>query len=108
MAKFNLWKTLGIEKLGNRLLDGFKKDVIREIDRAIGKIESGDSAAIVINLLHTKLSALVSRIPLPPPLGPILTGILLLAPWDRLLVAPSDIAINGLRDLRSQVEGARL
>jgi hypothetical protein len=108
MAKFNLWKTLGIEKIGNRLLDGFKKDVVREIDRAIGKIESGDSVAIVINLLHAKLSTLVSRIPLPPPLGPILTSVLLMAPWDRLLVAPSELAINGLHELRSQVEGARL
>lgn len=95
MPRFNLLKTFGLQRVADKALVGVKRDITREIDRAIGKLESGESGAQVVQQLHSKLADVLSTAALPFPLGPVLGSILMMAPWDRLLSTPT-------------VEGARL
>jgi hypothetical protein len=108
MARFNLLKTLGLQRVADQALVGIKRDIIREIDRAVGKLQSGESGAMVVQQLHSTLADILSSAALPFPLGPVLASILMMAPWDRLVTTPSALVVGELGRLRKQVEGARL
>ena len=92
----------------NRALDGFKKDILREIDRAVGKLESGQTTADVVDALHSAISELIAKARLPLPLGPILVSILLMVDWSGLSTSPAVGVLHTLKRLRKDVEGARL
>lgn len=97
-----------LKKLLTPELERAKQDVIREIDRAIGKIDSGDSPKVVAELLRNELSRILAKAKLPDVGGVLLNIVLARMDWDGLLAKPSgDIRLE-LARLRDRVKGARL
>lgn len=85
-----------------------KAAALREIDRAIKKLESGETVAVVVEELRERLTQLLATAKLPAG-GAILLNILLAqVHWQALLgKLPAD-ALAELKRLRSRTEGARL
>ena len=85
-----------------------KAPVLRELDRAIGKLENGESSEFVVENLRETLLKWLSK-SLPPIIGPLLLNIVLAqVDWDALTVGGTDRAVKELQRIRLQVEGARL
>jgi hypothetical protein len=97
-----------LKQLLNRGLDGLKKDIVREIDRAVAKIESGETQTLAVGYLQDKIAGLVAKARLPQPLGGILVAMLMSFDWVRLSDLPAERVVLELKRLRSRVEGARL
>jgi hypothetical protein len=85
-----------------------KAPVLRELDRAIGKLESGATVAEVVPVLRGGLLK-VLRGHLPAGLGEWLLDLVLAGlDWDGLLKQPAVAVVLILKSLRVRVEGARL
>lgn len=85
-----------------------KAPVLRELDRAIGKADSGQTATVVVPQLKKGLLD-VLRGKLPDGIGQLLLDIVLAGVnWDELAKKPSADLADFLRGLRKRVEGARL
>ena len=97
-----------LKKLLNQGLDSFKQDVVREIDRAMGKLNSGETVGQVVPELQRAVAGLVAKAKLPPPLGTILVSLLLVVDWSGLLAKPAGDVVAELARLRAKVLGARL
>ena len=85
-----------------------KAPILRELDRAIGKLLSGESSDLVVeNLRQALLSSLAGK--LPPIIGPLLLDVVLAqVDWDALTLSGTDRAVAELQRIKKQVEGARL
>ena len=97
-----------LKRLLNGAIGSFKSDVNREIDRAIGKLQNGETVSMVVDALHATIADLLAKAKLPVPLGAILASVLMMADWGNLTKMPVEQAIVELQRLRKQVEGARL
>ena len=84
------------------------KAVVRELDRAVDKLQNGSTASEVVLALRTEIAKIAAKTRLPGPLGTALLGMLLVAPWGDLAGRPTEDAILALRRLRRDVEGIRL
>lgn len=85
-----------------------KAPVLRELDRAIGKLESGQTVAEVVPALRGALTKALS-VWLPAGIGPWLLDLVLAGlDWDGLLAKPAADVLAELKRLRVRVEGARL
>jgi hypothetical protein len=85
-----------------------KAPVLRELDRAIGKAETGQTAAAIVPQLKSALLTAL-RGKLPDGIGEMLLDIVLAGVnWDDLAKKPSADLGEFLRGLRKRVEGARL
>jgi hypothetical protein len=96
-----------LKNLLNNQLNRFKSDINREIDRAISKLESGESQTLVVNELQSKVSTIVSKVKLPQPLGAILIGLLLVFDWSELTSKPTQYVIEKLKELKEEIKGKR-
>lgn len=94
--------------LKNLLTKRTKAPVLRELDRAIGKLESGQTVAEVVPALRAALTKVLAGW-LPAGIGPWLLDLVLAGmDWDRLLDKPAFAVVLTLKALRLRVEGARL
>lgn len=85
-----------------------KTAVLREIDRAIGKLESGATVAVVVEELRERLTQILATAKLPPAGAILLNIVLAQVNWPALLgKLPAD-ALAELKRMRTRVEGARL
>ena len=90
------------------LLKRAKAPVLREIDRAIGKLQNGKTVAEVATELQKGLMNALSGW-MPKGVGGVLLGLLLAdVDWTGVLKMPSDKFATWLRTMRTRVEGARL
>lgn len=96
-----------LKRFLNNKLDRFKSDINREIDRAISKLESGESQTLVVNELQSKIATIVSKVKLPQPLGTILIGLLLVFDWSELTSKPTQYVIEKLKKLKEELKGKR-
>ena len=84
-----------------------KAPILRELDRAIGKAKSGETAAQIVPALRDGLTRAL-RGWLPAGLGEMLLGLVLAdVNWDQLLTLPSDKLAEFLTKLRKRVETMR-
>jgi hypothetical protein len=85
-----------------------KAPILRELDRAISKLESGQTTReVVVPLRRELLNALRGK--LPEGIGQILLDLVLAGmDWEGMIARPADEVVVVLRTLRRQVEGARL
>ena len=97
-----------LKKLLNGALNTFKDDVSREIDRAIGKLQSGQTVGEAVDALHNAVAALLAKSKLPPPTGAILASLLMMVDWQGLSKKSADQAIVELNRLKNRIAGARL
>lgn len=97
-----------LKKLLSGPINAFKADVLREIDRAERKLQSGETAEAVIKALQQAVAEALAKTRLPVPLGAVLASMLLLVDWGGLAKMPTEKALTELHRLRKQVEGARL
>lgn len=97
-----------LKKILNGALNGFKSDLYREIDRAIWKLENGETTAMAVDALHSKIADLLAKARLPLPLGAILASILMMVDWGELGRKPAADAVAELGRIRKRIEGARL
>ena len=97
-----------LKKLLNGALNTFKDDVSREIDRAIGKLQSGQTVGEAVDALHNAVASLLAKSKLPPPTGAILASLLMMVDWQGLAKKSTDQAIAELNRLKNRIAGARL
>lgn len=97
-----------LKNILNGALNSFKRDVTRELDRAIGKLQSGQTTVQVVAQLHEAVADLLAKTRLPLPLGALLASLLMMVDWSALASKPSASAIAELERLKKQVQGARL
>lgn len=94
--------------LNDALLKRVKSDLLREIDRAIGKLETGQTAADVIPILKRELLRVLTG-KLPAGAGAFLLDILLMSvDWVGFVSLPVSVVLDNLLRIRKRVEGARL
>lgn len=97
-----------LKNLLTPILERTKADVLREIDRAIGKIDSGDSPKVIAEQLRNTLTRLLATAKLPPAGAVLLTIALASMDWPGLIAKPSaDIRAELVR-LREKIKGVRL
>ena len=99
----NFWNRLKLDATKRA-----KAPILRELDRTIGKIESGEHPEYLIESLRKSLlSSLAGK--LPPVIGPLLLDIVLAqVNWDALVGQGAERVIIDLQRIKKQVEGARL
>lgn len=89
-------------------LNTAKAAVLREFDRAITKLQNGETVAVVIEELRTRVTQILATAKLPAGGAILLNIVLAQVNWPALLgKLPAD-ALAELRRTRSRVEGARL
>jgi hypothetical protein len=90
------------------LTDRAKAPLLRELDRAIAKLKSGQSVReVVVPLRRGLLDALRGK--LPEGIGQLLLDIVLAGTdWEGLVTRPAHVVEEVLVRLRTRVEGARL
>lgn len=85
-----------------------KAPILRELDRAIKKIEAGQTPKLAVPYLRAQLLKAL-RGHLPAGLGEWLLDMVLAGmDWDGLLSKPAADVADELKRLRKKVEGARL
>ena len=90
-------------------LERVKADVIREIDRALEKIRSGQNAREVSTQLRLTLSQLFAKTKLGSGAGGYLLDIVLAqVNWEAFVRGPLENIAPELEKLRDRVKGARL
>lgn len=94
--------------INERLLAPVRDAICREIDRAIGKLNSGQTASELAGPLQSRIADLIATARLPMPFGPMITAIVMSFDWSGLAAKPSADAVKTLTLLRRQIEGARL
>lgn len=90
------------------LTDRAKAPVLRELDRAISKLQSGQSVRdVVVPLRSGLLSALRGK--LPGGIGELLLDLVLAGvDWEGMTSRPAHVVEEVLVRLRKRAEGARL
>lgn len=97
-----------LKVLLNGALNVAKADVVREIDRALRKIENGETAAVVASELRQRLSALLAKAKLGGEGGKFLLDMVLAqVDWVGLLGKPAAEITKALEALKTRVQGAR-
>ena len=97
-----------LKKLFGGVVDAFKADVGREIDRAIEKLGSGQTVSEAVDALHNAVASMLAKSKLPPPTGAILASLLMMVDWQGLAKKSTDQAIAELNRLKNRIAGARL
>ena len=95
-----------LKKLLNGVLNSFKDDVNREIDRAIGDLRSGKAVNFVVNTLHQQLAAILAKAKLPVPLGAILASMLMMV--VKLTFVPPTVMTSRCQKPKPSPLGRRL
>jgi hypothetical protein len=97
-----------LKNLLNGTFNTTKANALREIDRAIEKLEGGATVAVVVEQLRERLTQLLATAKLPVGGAILLNIVLAQVNWPALLgKLPAD-ALAELKRLRLRVEGARL
>lgn len=94
--------------LNAKLIAPTVEAVVRELDRAIEKLEQGSTVSEVVLALRSEIVKIAAKTRLPGPLGTAVMGMLLVAPWGDLAGRPTEDAVKTLKRLRRDVEGTRL
>ena len=103
-----LKQDLNLNRLKGDATKRAKAPVLREIDRAIGKLENGADASEVILGLRQSLLAVFSKA-LPPIIGPLLLDLVLAkVNWDELETMAAEHIVIEIKRIRTQVERVRL
>jgi hypothetical protein len=90
-------------------IDQYKAIITREIDRAVEKLKSGQTALEVGTDLQIKIAQIVhDKTSKDPALGAIISVIIMTFDWTGLIGSKTPDAIKKLTELKKRVEGARL
>ena len=97
-----------LKKLFAPTFEAVKADALREIDRAIGKLQDGSAASTVVRDLRNVLTHAIGAAHLPGIASVLVDLLLSQVDWVGMAGKPSSEVIAELQRIRLKVDGARL